>query len=76
MQCLADEIASMQTMGVQNCRVINTIQLLLHITNRDKPIAIETPTVRDRFYIHCDLLEADGLFVGDVHACIGITRYQ
>ena len=76
MQGRADEIADTQPIGVECTSVINTVQPLLYIANRNEALAVEGPAVGDSFCIQCDLLEADGLLVGDVHACIGITRFQ
>ena len=68
-----NEIANIQAIGVQCTALVNAIELLFHITNRDQPITVEGPTIGDRLCIQCDLLEANGFLVGDADASIGIA---
>ena len=76
MKLWGDEIANIEAIGVECSSLIVAIQILLHIANRDQPIAVEGPTIGYRLCIQCNLLEANGFLVGDVHARIGITRFQ
>ena len=65
-----NEIADIQAIGVQCTALVNAIELLFHITNRDQPIAVERPAIGHRFCIKCDLLEPDGFLVGDIEVSI------
>ena len=52
-----NEIANIQSVGVECTRVIKAVEFLLHIPEGDQPIAIEGPAVRDRFRVNANLVE-------------------
>ena len=73
MKCWGYEIANIQAIRVQCTALVNAIELLFHITNRDEPITVEGPTIGDRLCIQCNLLEANGFLVGDADTSAGIA---
>ena len=70
----ADEIANIETVGVQCAGVVVAVEFLFNITNRDEAIAIEGPVVGDGFCINGDLVEEDRLLIKDRDVGIGIAR--